>query len=233
MLDQTTQKTWLASKTKPLNASSLSASKPLSCEDNHPNVSFKELLVRIEKILDQKSADVEEMTALLESYVSKRSDWKKFAHHDPCRYTRNLVLEGTEKFNIMLLCWGEGQASGIHDHANSDCFVKLLDGELHETIYSMPAGEGDVPKPVSTKHAKTNDVMYMHDRMGLHRVANPSHSKPAVSLHLYSPPFEECGSYCERTGKCRPARMTWHSKAGKRVDSCADIREKMGLPVAS
>lgn len=40
--------------------------------------------------------------------------------------------------------------------------------------------------------AKTNEVTYMSDELGLHRVENPSHSNRAVSLHLYSPPFKSC-----------------------------------------
>ena len=26
-----------------------------------------------------------------------------------CRYTRNLVEEGNDQFNLIVLCWGEGQ----------------------------------------------------------------------------------------------------------------------------
>ena len=37
-----------------------------------------------------------------------------------------------------------------------------------------------------------DDVSYMSDELGLHRVENTSHSNPAVSLHLYSPPFKSC-----------------------------------------
>lgn len=28
--------------------------------------------------------------------------------------------------------------------------------------------------------------------MGLHKVANPSEDEPAVSLHLYAPPYQQC-----------------------------------------
>jgi len=201
--------------------------------DAHSNVSFTELLQRIDSLLDSDEASVEDMEALLNSYVSKRSDWKKYAYFDPCRYTRNLVLPGTEKFNLLLLCWGEGQASGIHDHANSDCFVKVLDGEVEETRYDWPTEQGGPMLPTSTGRGKTNDVLYMNDRIGLHRLANASHSKSAVTLHLYSPPFVECGCYCERTSKRNTSRMTFTSKAGKRDDSCAEIRKKMGLKTAS
>ena len=32
----------------------------------------------------------------------------------------------------MVLCWGEGHGSAIHDHANAHCVMKILQGELCE-----------------------------------------------------------------------------------------------------
>lgn len=57
------------------------------------------------------------------------------------RYTRNLVDAGNGKFNLMILCWGEGHGSAVHDHADSHCFMKMLKGELVETRYAWPAAE--------------------------------------------------------------------------------------------
>lgn len=54
------------------------------------------------------------------------------------RYTRNLVDAGNGKFNLMILCWGEGHGSAIHDHADAHCFMKMLKGELSEIRYAWP-----------------------------------------------------------------------------------------------
>lgn len=54
------------------------------------------------------------------------------------RYTRNLVDAGNGKFNLMILCWGEGHGSAIHDHADAHCFMKMLKGELQEIRYAWP-----------------------------------------------------------------------------------------------
>lgn len=32
----------------------------------------------------------------------------------------------------MVLCWGEGHGSAIHDHANAHCVMKILQGKLCE-----------------------------------------------------------------------------------------------------
>lgn len=54
------------------------------------------------------------------------------------RYTRNLVDAGNGKFNLMIVCWGEGHGSAIHDHAGTHCFMKMLQGELREIRYDWP-----------------------------------------------------------------------------------------------
>lgn len=59
------------------------------------------------------------------------------------RYTRNLVDAGNGKFNLMIICWGEGHGSAIHDHADSHCFMKMLQGELREIRYAWPQTDGN------------------------------------------------------------------------------------------
>lgn len=38
----------------------------------------------------------------------------------------------------MLLCWGEGHGSAIHDHADAHCFMKVLHGKLSEVRFEWP-----------------------------------------------------------------------------------------------
>lgn len=64
--------------------------------------------------------------------------------------------------------------------------MKVLAGELHETVYHNPENGPGESKPLSIKSAKTygmNGVTYISDDIGLHRVHNPSSSQLAVSLH--------------------------------------------------
>lgn len=49
-----------------------------------------------------------------------------------------MVDAGNGKFNLMIICWGEGHGSAIHDHADSHCFMKMLKGELREIRYAWP-----------------------------------------------------------------------------------------------
>lgn len=66
--------------------------------------------------------------------------------------------------------------------------MKMLAGELQETVYHTPDNnlESGESKPLAVKSQNTyrmNEVTYISDEIGLHRVHNPSRNQVAVSLH--------------------------------------------------
>ncbi|CAG0924060.1 unnamed protein product [Notodromas monacha] len=177
-----------------------------------------DLLGECRKVFDSGNVvDVDQVMSLLASYTSKPEEWKKFAKFDRHKYTRNLVDEGNGKYNIMLLCWGEGMASTIHDHSNAHCFMKNLRGHLIERRYDFPTEELGVMIEKGNQDLKLNQVAYINDELGLHRVENPSHTNVAVSLHIYIPPFDQCHIFDPRTGKQNVSKMTFWSRYGKRI----------------
>lgn len=100
---------------------------------------FNELLNRIETAFNRtnSSLDVDELWRVLEDYKSKPEEWAKYAYYDMSKYKRNLVAEH-DKYNVMIICWGPGSQSCIHDHSGSHCFMKVLDGELIESRFAWP-----------------------------------------------------------------------------------------------
>ena len=75
-----------------------------------------------------------------------------------------MIDEGNDKFNLMALCWGEGMGSSIHDHSGAHCFVKVLDGQLQESLFEWPSDSAPEDEPLQPK-GKTvyekNGVAYM------------------------------------------------------------------------
>lgn len=184
-----------------------------------PPKDLDELIAELREIFAHDRVNIEYVQALLESYKSNPKDWRKFAKFDQHRYTRNLIDEGNGKFNLMMLCWGESHGSAIHDHANSHCFVKVLDGQLKETRFAWPnqSEPEDHMKKIGEEVYSKDGVTYMCDEIGLHRMENPSHCDGSVTMHLYSPPFMECQMFDERTGHANVAKMTFWSKYGERT----------------
>jgi hypothetical protein len=73
-------------------------------------------------------------------------------------------------------------------HANAHCIMKILKGSLTETRYAWPTIDinNSVDRPLqvlSSKTYKENQVTYMSDKLGLHRISNSDSNNFAVSLH--------------------------------------------------
>ncbi|KAI8067996.1 RmlC-like cupin domain-containing protein [Gongronella butleri] len=218
-------------------------------ESSRKPQSMDELVQGIHDILgpdggiDSAHIDQNEIIELMASYSSNAQDWAKYTMFDTSRpYTRNLIDDGNGKFNLMILAWSPQRHSPIHDHAGAHCIMKVLDGKLQETQYEYPAKidedaacnsiditDGSEEKVVGqdsnamhvTKNTilKSNQVAYIHDKIGLHRIANPSSKEGAVSLHLYTPPFKTCKTFEEATGKARSAsQCTYYSIRGARQE---------------
>jgi cysteine dioxygenase len=77
----------------------------------------------------------------------------------------------------------------VYSHANAHCIMKVLRGSLVETRYAWPLDQGeDCPlETISSKTYQENQVTYMSDKLGLHRISNPDPLNCAVSLHCKSP----------------------------------------------
>ena len=111
---------------------------------------------------------------------------------DDC-YTRNCIVD-TEKFELILICWCEGHRTQIHDHGGEECWVKVIEGEFKEKIYKKNE-EGEL-NMVKSSISKSNEVTYMKDFMGFHRLENLS-NKRSMSLHLYAKPIRKCTIFDE------------------------------------
>ena len=75
-----------------------------------------------------------------------------------------------------------------HSHANAHCIMKILKGSLVETRYAWPTidrnnAEDRPLQTLSSKTYKKDEVTYMSDKLGLHRISNPDLNDYAVSLH--------------------------------------------------
>lgn len=104
--------------------------------------------------------------------------------------------------------------------------MKILRGRLQETLYDWPnkaaMGEGKICPPTIKRDTVygENDVTYMSDDMGLHKICNPDPQRVAVSLHLYTPPHAAtrgCHIFCPSTGKPSKVMQCQFSEFGRRV----------------
>ena len=94
---------------------------------------------------------------------------------------------GNDRFNLMALCWCEGHGSSIHDHSDAHCFVKVLDGQLKETMFDWPtssrtqSADGTVFDEVLLHEPLRETVVNYYDKDGVTYINGlPACSSPHV-----------------------------------------------------
>lgn len=105
--------------------------------------------------------------------------------------------------------------------------MKILSGQLKETLYTWPdcsllnQGKPSPPQINRERIYGENEVTYMSDKLGLHKVSNPDPDNFAVSLHLYTPPNAAvfgCNMFDEKTGKAtRALQCQFYSESGHKL----------------
>jgi len=162
----------------------------------------------------------EEVTKFLNSYSG--DDWRKFEFWDPHTYTRNLIYQDPQdRFALILLCWNISQMTPIHNHPNSQCFYKLLQGELIERTYKEPTTSKRKRMEVVSefKLDKIGGTGYIDDGLGIHMVENALPSEGSVTLHLYTPAYNEVKCWDERTGRTEIHGATNYSVNGLKLEN--------------
>jgi len=147
-----------------------------------------------------------------------KDEWERFSFFDSSKnYTRNLIATDGETFTLLLLCWNPGKESPIHDHPCDGCWMNVCEGSIEECRYSNEDGT-DRLQCYSDKTYREGQLAFIEDSMGYHKVGNPSSTVPAVTMHLYSPPFQACKIWLDPDHASRPSRscVCYYSEYGKK-----------------
>lgn len=151
-----------------------------SVQDMHTDSAFHALIRKISLLLEAHL--YAQIPNVLTEYDSNHDDWLKYTESNnnaDVKYTRNSLLLLPENNGvIMILVWKLGKGSAIHNHPNCECWVKVLQGELVETLYTSEMER--------KSNVGTNAVTHINDSIGTHSMENISTSELAVSLHVYT-----------------------------------------------
>ena len=218
---------------------------PLFTRKSLPPLSLMELVHRLTSELAAPHLDLDAVHSLMAAYDSSLNEWQRFAFWDQSkRYTRNLIATDYSTFTLMLLCWNGEQGSPVHDHASSECFMRVVQGKVMETQYDRidnpivaAATAGDsltsassassssssssavAPSALQLRRQHTvgaGSVLFINDSIGLHKIDNPF-PEGAVTLHCYIPPYESCRCYNEQDGATKEAFVSFYSENGERL----------------
>jgi len=115
------------------------------------------------------------------------------------RYTRNLIHK-TDLFELLAICWECGQNSAIHNHRDQCCWMATALGKVQVHNFRLIRKD---PKTRFCELESSSHFLITPDspqevdpEEPIHQVVNPvSFGSRAVTLHIYSKPFDTCEVY--------------------------------------
>jgi cysteine dioxygenase len=134
-------------------------------------------------------------------------------------YTRNLIFKNPV-FECMTICWEIGQSSRVHNHRGQNCWMSAPIGRLR--IQNFHVDERDAAQgtchlvPTDTYDMDAAHPVYVNPLEPVHQVLNlPEFNQRAVSIHVYSQPFDICEVYQREKGTYADAPLHYTSEYGK------------------
>ena len=138
---------------------------------------------------------------------------------DRQHYTRNLI-DKTPLYELIAICWEVGQVSSVHNHREQNCWMSVPIGRLlvenfHLLWQDLDQGRCQLT-PTNTVEMNPSHPCAVNPAEPVHRVVN---AKPfgerAVSLHIYSRPFDSCVVYSPEQGTCGVIKLRYNTVFGK------------------
>jgi cysteine dioxygenase len=176
---------------------------------------------------------VEGLRQLPESAFGPTEPVRRFLHDTPVsadslapylnwdrqHYTRNLI-DRTSLYELMTICWEVGQASSVHNHRDQNCWMAVPIGRLQVENFHLVHQDLDRGtcglEPTNIVEMNITQPCAVDPADPVHRVVNPrDFNQRAVSLHVYSRPFDTCVVYSPEQGTCGEIQLHFNTEYGK------------------
>ncbi len=181
-------------------------------------------IVQTLRAVPEKAFGPDEICARLRGVLLDPRTLAPYLHFARSRYTRNLIYRD-DTFELIALCWEPRSESPIHNHSGQLCWLSIQRGSLRlENFTSLdgpgPGGNIRLVPNGGVERAGLGALDLQQGDNGIHRVSNPFDER-AVSLHVYSRPFDVCLAYDPIARTSREIRLAYHSVGGKLIDGRA------------
>ncbi|MGA6984433.1 MAG: cysteine dioxygenase family protein [Terriglobales bacterium] len=184
-----------------------------------PRVPIDELVRALRALPASAFDNTEEIGLLLQNMPVEEASLAPYLSWDRQHYTRNLI-DKTDLYEFMAVCWEIGQSSSVHNHRDQNCWMAAPIGSLvvenfHVGFQDIEAGECRLLASNTVK--LTVDYPCAVDpREPVHRVLNLREANQrAVTLHVYSRPFDTCVVYSPEQGTCGEIQLHYDTVFGK------------------
>jgi len=184
-------------------------------------VSIDHFVKELQKLRERDFDTIDPPLAFLQRHPIDPETLAPYLCWDAQHYTRNLI-DKTEMYELIAICWEVGMKSSIHNHKDQHCWMAAAMGRLSVHNYRVleenlaahhcNIEETDVVEINSANPVAVDPLNPVHD------VRNPrEYGERAVSLHLYSRPFDSCVVYSVEQHTCGEIPLHYTTMYGKRV----------------
>jgi predicted metal-dependent enzyme (double-stranded beta helix superfamily) len=114
---------------------------------------------------------------------------RRLLHHDPAN-----------RYTAVVMTWGPGQGTPVHDHGGLWCVEGVVEGEMSVTRYDVrPDGDAFWVAPVGeTLQAGIGTAGRLIPPTDYHVLANALPAGTSVTLHVYGGSLDGCRIYTAR-----------------------------------
>lgn len=128
----------------------------------------------------------------------------------PDAYARRLLHRDPRgRYSAIVMTWGPGQGTAVHDHGGLWCVEGVVDGEIAVTQYLV---EQDADgyyrvKPIGALLAGTGSAGCLIPPTDHHVLANARPTRASVTLHVYGGDLDDCKVFLPATSDGRYAEQ--------------------------
>ncbi len=186
-------------------------------------VSIEDFVAELRKFSEEAFDGTETIHKFLKETPVDPESLRSYLTWDRQHYTRNLI-DKTALYELMAICWEIGQISSIHNHRDQNCWMavpigRLLIENFHVVQQDIAAGTCKITA-TETIEMNASHPCAVDPLEPVHRVFNPREfNQRAVSLHVYSRPFDTCVVYSAEQGTCGEIPLHYTTEYGRQARS--------------
>jgi cysteine dioxygenase len=182
-------------------------------------VSIRNLVEELRKFTADAFTEIEPIRRFLRDTPVSPESLDPYLLWDRQHYTRNLI-DKTPLYELIAICWEVGQASSVHNHKDQNCWMAVPIGRLQVENYHLVEQDLEAGccklEPTDIVEMNLSHPCAVDPADPVHRVLNPREfNQRAVSLHVYSRPFDTCVVYSPEQGTCGEISLHYTTEYGK------------------
>jgi len=124
----------------------------------------------------------------------------------PDAYARRLLhRDPAGRYSAIVMTWGPGQGTAVHDHGGLWCVEGVVDGQIAVTQYLVEQDSDGYyrVKPIGSLLAGTGSAGCLIPPTDHHVLANARPTRASVTLHIYGGDLNDCKVFLPATADGR------------------------------